>query len=100
MLCRDACVENTLVKTGYGFVLAGAAALLLFRSPAARAAIAGIGGGFGAGMSWVECKQSFAGDKPVRPQLSTLQIPHMPDLSAATRSTANSASLTLTAEKK
>ena len=100
VLCRDACVENSLVKTGYGLLLAGAAALLLFRSPAARACVAGLGGGFGAGMSWVECKQSFAAEQVVRPQLSTLHVPKLPNVSAATSSTPNSNSLTLTAENK
>ena len=88
------------MKTGYGLLLAGAAALLLFRSPAARSCVAGLGGGFGAGMSWVECKQSFAADAVVRPQLSTLHIPRLPDVSAATTSTPSSKSVTLTAERK
>ena len=88
------------MKTGYGLLLAGAASLLLFRSPAARSCVAGLGGGFGAGMSWVECKQSFAAEAVVRPQLSTLHIPKLPDVTASTSSTAGSKSLTVTAEKK
>ena len=51
-------------------------------------------------MSWVECKQSFAADAVVRPQLSTLHVPKLPDVSASTSSTPSSKSVTLAAEKK
>lgn len=81
----DACVENSLVKTGYGLVGAGLLSLLLFRSPAARAAVTGIGAGFGAGMSWVECKQTFATNSPIRPTLSRLQLPTIPQSQQSTQ---------------
>lgn len=75
----DACVENSLVKTGYGLVGAGLLSLLLFRSPAARAAVTGLGAGFGAGVSWVECKQTFAAHSTIKPQLSKFQLPIIPE---------------------
>ena len=76
------------MKTGYGLLAGGALALLLFRGPASRSAVAAMGGGFGAGMSWVECKQSFAAaNAPVRPSLSTLQLPTIPSVSQPSQTT-------------
>ena len=47
-------------------------------SAGARSAVIGLGGGFGAGMSWVECKQTFAVNQAVKPQLSTFNLPALP----------------------
>ena len=43
----------------------------------------GLGGGFGAGMSWVECKQTFAVNPTVKPQLSTFTLPTLPQPSSS-----------------
>ena len=47
----------------------------------------GLGGGFGAGMSWVECKQTFAVNSAVKPQLSTFALPTLPPLNSASANT-------------
>jgi len=82
----DSCVENSLVKTGYGLVGAGLLSLLLFRSPAARAAMIGVGAGFGAGISWVECKQTFATNSPIKPKMSKFQLPIIQNETTNTKS--------------
>jgi hypothetical protein len=68
----DACIENSLVKTGYGLVGAGIASFLLFRSPLSRTGVTMFGAGVGAGISWMECRLSF---ENANPQLSTFTMP-------------------------
>jgi hypothetical protein len=42
-----------------------------------RAALTMFGGGFGAGVSWVECKQYFASTKQLTPTMSKFTIPNV-----------------------
>ena len=72
----DACVENSLVKTGYGLLGGAAIALMLFRTPVSRSWVTAFAGGIGAGMSWVECKQTFA-QRNSTPQLSKFELPKL-----------------------
>ena len=55
----DLCIENTVRKLAYGTIAGGLAAMILFRSPAARSAIAGLGAGVGVGMGYTDCKHEF-----------------------------------------
>lgn len=55
----DHCIEKFFVNSSAGTLLAGAASVVLFRSPAARGFLTGIGTGFGAGLAWNECNKAF-----------------------------------------
>ena len=55
----DTCIENTIRKLACGTFGGALAAIVLFRSPAARSAVTGIGAGFGIGMGYTDCKQQF-----------------------------------------
>lgn len=55
----DLCIENTVRKLAYGTITAGLAAVILFRSPAARSAVTGLGAGVGVGMGYTDCKHEF-----------------------------------------
>eukprot|EP00324_Dicrateria_rotunda_P005743 CAMPEP_0206154278 /NCGR_PEP_ID=MMETSP1474-20131121/1259_1 /ASSEMBLY_ACC=CAM_ASM_001110 /TAXON_ID=97495 /ORGANISM="Imantonia sp., Strain RCC918" /LENGTH=79 /DNA_ID=CAMNT_0053552425 /DNA_START=22 /DNA_END=261 /DNA_ORIENTATION=+ len=55
----DTCIENTIRKLAYGTLGGGLAAMILFRAPSARAAVAGIGAGIGIGMGYTDCKHEF-----------------------------------------
>jgi len=68
----DRCIENALVKTGYGLVGAGLAAALFFRHPASRAAVTAFGAGVGAGISWMEARATFENPNT---KLSSFRMP-------------------------
>ncbi|KAL1523600.1 hypothetical protein AB1Y20_018536 [Prymnesium parvum] len=55
----DMCIENTIRKLAYGALTGGLAAMILFRTPAARSACFGIGAGIGVGMGYTDCKYTF-----------------------------------------
>jgi len=55
----DKCIENTILKFGYGALAGGFIALVLFRTPTARTAIAGFGAGVGIGMGYTDTKYEF-----------------------------------------
>lgn len=55
----DLCIENTIKKLAYGTLAGGLAAMILFRSPGARSAVAGLGAGVGVGMGYSDCKYEF-----------------------------------------
>jgi len=55
----DTCIENTVRKLAYGALSGGLAAIILFRSPGARSAVAGLGAGIGVGMGYTDCKYDF-----------------------------------------
>ena len=52
----DFCIENTVRKLAYGAIGGGLVAMILFRSPAARSAVFGMGAGVGVGMGYTDCK--------------------------------------------
>jgi len=70
----DRCIENSLVKTGYGTVIGGLGAVLLFRSPIARTGVTALFAGVGAGISIVESRLAFQAGAP------TLSTFHMPSI--------------------
>jgi len=55
----DLCIENTVRKLAYGALAGGLAAMILFRTPSARTAAAGLGAGVGIGMGYTDCKYEF-----------------------------------------
>ena len=55
----DVCIENTVRKLAYGALGGGLLAMVLFRSPAARSAVTGLGAGVGVGMGYTDCKHEF-----------------------------------------
>lgn len=55
----DAALDLTLRRVVYGSMAGGLAALVLFRSGSARAAVTAFGAGFGAGSSYNENQAMF-----------------------------------------
>lgn len=55
----DAALDVTLRRVVYGSMAGGLAALVLFRSGSARAAVTAFGAGFGAGSSYNENQAMF-----------------------------------------
>jgi len=55
----DKCIENTILKFGYGALAGGFIALALFRTPTARTAAFGFGAGVGIGMGYTDTKYEF-----------------------------------------
>lgn len=56
----EMCVENAVVKSALGYVGAGLASFLLFRTRGARFTVAGFGAGMGAGVAWMDSKLAFS----------------------------------------
>mmetsp|Transcript_10770 Transcript_10770/g.12796 ORF Transcript_10770/g.12796 Transcript_10770/m.12796 type:complete len:98 (-) Transcript_10770:136-429(-) len=55
----DKCAENFFVRSGTGLLSGAAVALVFFRGGMARTAVTSLATGFGAGVSYVECKLAF-----------------------------------------
>eukprot|EP00386_Alphamonas_edax_P014562 GDKI01044690.1.p1 GENE.GDKI01044690.1~~GDKI01044690.1.p1 ORF type:complete len:113 (-),score=32.55 GDKI01044690.1:261-599(-) len=56
---RDALLLNGALKTGAGFVVAGAVSLLAFRGSCGRMFLTGLGTGIGAGIAYQEANEYY-----------------------------------------
>jgi len=75
----ERCIENTLIKAGYGLLIGIPTSFLLFRSPAGRSGLIGLCTGIGIGRSYMECRYDLEGAPKSR--FSTLSFPKFPGLS-------------------
>mmetsp|Transcript_16137 Transcript_16137/g.24347 ORF Transcript_16137/g.24347 Transcript_16137/m.24347 type:complete len:94 (+) Transcript_16137:528-809(+) len=55
----DKCAENFFVRSGTGLFLGGALSIVFFRGGMSRMAVTGLATGFGAGVSFMECRLAF-----------------------------------------
>mmetsp|Transcript_2760 Transcript_2760/g.6387 ORF Transcript_2760/g.6387 Transcript_2760/m.6387 type:complete len:99 (-) Transcript_2760:356-652(-) len=55
----DKCAENFFVRSGSGMLVGAATALVFFRGAVPRTAITCLSAGFGAGVSFMECRLAF-----------------------------------------
>jgi len=60
------CFERGLTKFGYGALIGGGIAAVLFRRPIPRGLVFGLGMGVAAGISFTDCKYDFENPNKVQ----------------------------------
>lgn len=69
----ESCIENGMVKAGYGLIGSAMIAQIFFRSSGAKTAITAFGAGVGAGISFMDCRLKF---ETKIPPMATFKMPN------------------------